>query len=178
VRTLALIDKIVKHVTLCFELPLLAGDKTDNPGIFWRNLGVSPDEQLRSIAKRFRSHLFQWQSLQNRLQNAVEIPFNNTIKRAIIAEMAASFVFMFHPQLLVIGLVCAKTLKSSDGMSQGEQASFDRGLISYWTTANDYLKIQICNVTRYFLSLFPSMIESFEIYVEIYHSLQGRGCSN
>jgi hypothetical protein len=141
-RTLALIDKIVKHVMLCFELPLFAGDKTDNPGIFWRNLGISPDEQLRFIAKRFRSHFLQWQSLQNWRQRVVESPVNkvqDTLKRAIIVKSVASFVVMFHPQLVVVGLVCAKALKSSDGMSQDELA-FYRGLRAYWSTEGDYVK--------------------------------------
>ena len=68
--------------------------------------------------------------------------------------MVASFVFMIHPQLLVTGLVFAKTLKSSDGMSQGEQTSFDRGLSSYWSTEKDYLKsdtFQILQLTQILL---------------------------
>jgi hypothetical protein len=153
----------VKHVTLCFELPLFAGDKTDNPGIFWRNLGISPDEELRFVAKGFRPHLLQWQSLQKWLPTAFEFPFNkvqDTIKRAIIAKRVATYVFMFHPQLLVIGLVCAKILKSSDGMSQGEQTSFDRGIFSYCSTTKDYLDFQffqILQLDEIFLSQFSSI---------------------
>jgi hypothetical protein len=150
-RTCILIDRLMEHITLVLEQPLLPKDGTDDFGKLWPSLGILLDEESTFDLKLAEQGIIhrqgRWNYVQDLIRKFSKLDKTQTTSLTPIhaklanldAKMVGHFVSGLHPLLPMIGVTCASLLFSSDGPASDEKESFRQAAGSFMRGDIDWL---------------------------------------